>query len=223
MAVLRVLTFNVHHCEGLDGKLDVDRVVTAIVAARPDVVALQELDRGLPRSGGVDQPAAIADALGFPFDFHASLKRRKGDYGLAVGSPRPFESARVPLPQLGDEEPRIAIVARFDAWTLIATHLSTHARSRRVQTPALGAIAAGSEGPVVVCGDLNQGRRTLGPLVSRGLALSPSGPPTLLRGLRRRAIDHVLVRPPLEVRSLRTIPSEASDHLPLLAEVAFPL
>lgn len=223
MAVLRVLTFNVHHCEGLDGKIDIDRVVAAIAAARPDVVALQELDRGLPRSGEFDQPAAIAEAVGFPFDFHASLTRRKGDYGLAVGSPRAFESSRVPLPQVGDEEPRIAIVARFDGWTLIATHLSTHARSRRVQTPALGAIAAGIEGRVVVCGDLNQGQRTLGPLVSRGLVLGPSGPPTLLRGLRRRAIDHVLARPPLEVVSLHTIPSEASDHLPLLAEVAFPL
>ena len=223
MPDLTVLTFNVHHCEGLDGRNDVDRVVAAIREAAPDVVALQELDRGLPRRDEVDQPAALAEALGLQLDFHPSLMRSKGDYGLAVAAAAPFTSERVPLPRLGEEEPRIAIVATFDGWSLVATHLSTHARSRRVQTAALGAIVRGIDGPVVLCGDLNQGRRTLGPLADAGLSLGPEGPPTLLRGLRRRAIDHVLVRPPSKVTGLSTVPSDASDHLPLRAEVLFPL
>lgn len=223
MRRLRILTFNVHHCEGLDGRLDLDRVVAAIRAASPDVVALQELDRGLPRSGEVDQPAALADALGFHLDFHPALTRTKGDYGLAVAAPGTFTSERVPLPRVGEEEPRIAVVAHLEGWTLVASHLSTHPRSRRVQTAALGAIAAGIEGPVVACGDLNQGRRTLEPLLRAGLDRGSEGPPTLLRGLRRRAIDHVLVRPPLRVERLWTVPSEASDHLPLAADVLFPL
>jgi endonuclease/exonuclease/phosphatase family metal-dependent hydrolase len=222
MPSLTVLTFNVHHCEGLDGEVDVERVVAAIRAASPDVVALQELDRGLPRSGGVDQPAAIAAALGIEMDFHASLERSQGEYGMAVGGLRPFTSERVPLPRLGEEEPRIAVIARFEHLTVVAAHLSTHVRVRRIQTAALGAIAAGIEGPLVVCGDFNQGRRTLGPLEAAGVPLGREGPPTLLRGLRRRAIDHVLARPPLEVTRLYTVPSEASDHLPLSARITGP-
>jgi len=220
MRSLTVLTFNVHHCEGLDGRIDVGRVADAIRAAAPDVVALQELDRGLPRSGGVDQPAELAEALGLRVEFHAALSRAGGEYGMAVAAAGPFTSERILLPRLGLEEPRIAVVARFEDWTLVATHLSTHTRSRRAQTAALGAIAAGLEGPLVVCGDLNQGRRTLTPLTAAGLVVGPEGPPTLLRGLRRRAIDHVLARPPLEVRRRYTVSGEASDHLPLAAEVA---
>ena len=222
MRSVTLLTFNVHHCEGLDGRIDIDRVVAATREADPDVVALQELDRGLPRSVEVDQPAVLAEALGLHLDFHPSLTRRKGDYGLAVASAAPFTSEKVPLPQLGEEEPRIAIVASFDGWTLIATHLSTHSRSRKVQTAALGAIAGGIEGPVVLCGDLNQGRRSLSPLTGVGFSRGREGPPTLLRGLRRRAIDHVLARPPAAVTALRTVPSDASDHLPLVAEVTIP-
>ena len=222
MRSVTLLTFNVHHCEGLDGHIDIDRVVAAIREADPDVVALQELDRGLPRSAEVDQPAVLAEALDLQLDFPPSLTRRKGDYGLAVASTGPFTSDKVPLPQLGEEEPRIAVVASFDGWTLIATHLSTHSRSRRVQTAALGAIAGGIEGPVVLCGDLNQGRRSLSPLTEVGFYRGREGPPTLLRGLRRRAIDHVLARPPASVTALRTVPSEASDHLPLVAEVTIP-
>src|SRR5690606_25634562 len=43
---LRVMTYNVHSCIGMDGKLDPERIARVIARARPDVVALQELDVG---------------------------------------------------------------------------------------------------------------------------------------------------------------------------------
>ena len=63
--VLRVATFNLLH--GLDvrsGVVDLDAAAAAIAALGADVVAVQEADRCLPRSGGRDQVAELAARLG---------------------------------------------------------------------------------------------------------------------------------------------------------------
>jgi len=62
---VRVASFNLMHGMSLaDGQVDTDRLVEAVAALDADVVALQEVDRHQPRSGGVDQAARIAAALG---------------------------------------------------------------------------------------------------------------------------------------------------------------
>ena len=58
---VRLMTYNVHRCVGVDRKLDIDRVADVIAACRPDVVALQELDVGRARTRGVDQALAAID------------------------------------------------------------------------------------------------------------------------------------------------------------------
>ncbi len=57
---LRVLSYNIHHGEGVDGKLDLERIAKVILSVEPDIVSLQEVDRNVPRSKGVDQPAELA-------------------------------------------------------------------------------------------------------------------------------------------------------------------
>ena len=52
---LRVLTYNIHHGQGTDGKFDYARLAEIIVKLRPDLVALQEVDRGTRRASGLDQ------------------------------------------------------------------------------------------------------------------------------------------------------------------------
>ena len=56
----RILTYNVHRCVGTDRRLDVARVAEVIAAQSPDIVALQELDVGRARTGGVDQAHRLA-------------------------------------------------------------------------------------------------------------------------------------------------------------------
>lgn len=56
-ATLRVLTYNIHHGEGTDGRFDLSRTAGLIATAEPDLVALQEVDQGTDRAGGVDQVA----------------------------------------------------------------------------------------------------------------------------------------------------------------------
>jgi len=62
--VVRLVTFNVQHGRGDDGRTDADRLARAVAALDADVVALQEVDRGQARSGGADLVRAVADALG---------------------------------------------------------------------------------------------------------------------------------------------------------------
>ena len=58
---LRVLTYNIHHAAGTDGKVDIERIARVIQSAKPDLVALQEVDQATKRSGGVDQLARLAE------------------------------------------------------------------------------------------------------------------------------------------------------------------
>lgn len=231
-----MVTYNLRHCEGLDGVVDVDRAARALAGSGAEVIGLQEIDDGLARSGGTNQAAELSEALGFEVAFHPTLERRGGRYGLGFAAPETSETHFERLPRRGDEEPRGAIVARAkDVW-FVVTHLATDRISRATQTRALASIAAGLDGPVLVMGDLNQPGGSLGPLTEAGLAsdglrhgtLQHSLPAGLTRVLgwvrlpRPKHIDHVLAGGGARVERSWTVPSDASDHVPLVAEIHLP-
>jgi endonuclease/exonuclease/phosphatase family metal-dependent hydrolase len=64
--MIRLVTFNVRHGLGDDGRVDPERLGCAIAALDPDVVVLQEVDRGQERSGRADLVRAVAEAIGAP-------------------------------------------------------------------------------------------------------------------------------------------------------------
>src|SRR5687768_9961267 len=57
----RVMTYNIHHGEGVDGKLDLERIATLIQQERADLVALQEVDRGVTRTAKRDLAKELAE------------------------------------------------------------------------------------------------------------------------------------------------------------------
>ena len=60
---MRLATFNVLHGRApADGRVDLDRFAAAVVTLDADVLALQEVDRGQPRSGSADLTAVAAEA-----------------------------------------------------------------------------------------------------------------------------------------------------------------
>jgi len=62
---MRLATFNVLHGLSLaDGAVSTPRLAAACASLDADVLGLQEIDRGQARSGGVDQTAAVAEAVG---------------------------------------------------------------------------------------------------------------------------------------------------------------
>ena len=89
---IRVLTYNIHHGEGVDGKFDLPRIADVIKLASPDLVALQEVDQGTARASGVDQPAELARLTGMKVVFGRNIDFQGGGYGTAVLSRLPVKA-----------------------------------------------------------------------------------------------------------------------------------
>ncbi|MDQ3878886.1 MAG: endonuclease/exonuclease/phosphatase family protein [Actinomycetota bacterium] len=219
---LRVATFNLHHCEGIDGKVDPGRAARSVVSLEADVIALQEIDRGLPRSDRVDQVAQLQQTTGHRFSFHATVQRAGGRYGIALGAREELDVEAVELFTPSGLEPRAALVAEVSGVTVVATHLSRmkHRDVQERQLDTLAAIVTSSGGPLVMVGDLNRDAGDLGALASSGLVPAATAPTFPARAPKRQ-LDHILVSEGVEVDSGGSLQTEASDHLPLWADVFF--
>jgi endonuclease/exonuclease/phosphatase family metal-dependent hydrolase len=226
---LRVLTYNVHHCEGTDKKIDLARLAKVITAARPDLVALQEVDRKTRRSGGVDQVAELARLTGLTGKFAKQIDFDGGEYGQAVLSRFPPGDPTVHwLPGTPDRERRIAAAVRVRAGgrdlTFVTTHLH-HARPefREQQAKALNDLFAAADGPVVLAGDLNAmpAEKPIELLAAKWtLVPGGKGQPTYPAGKPVKPLDYVLCRPAAAFRVAEVQVIEetvASDHRPVLA------
>jgi endonuclease/exonuclease/phosphatase family metal-dependent hydrolase len=166
--MLRIMTYNVHRCVGTDGRTDPRRIAEVIASCEPDIVALQELDVGRLRTGGVDQAHAIAHLLGMSFHFHPALKVEEELYGDAILTSLPMRLMHAGrLPGGAMLEPRGALWAAVkteDAEIqVINTHLSLAAFERWMQIDTL--LGAGWLGhpnckdPVILLGDFNAATR----------------------------------------------------------------
>jgi endonuclease/exonuclease/phosphatase family metal-dependent hydrolase len=218
MRRIRIATFNIRHGLGTDERIDLERVAEAMVACDAGLVALQEVDRGMARSGRIDQAAVLARLTGMDVSFHPTLKRAGGLFGLALAARGPVEQRFQRLPRVAGERRRGVIIARWKGVTVVATHLSAPAGPRPAQLEALAAVAAEQPSPVAVAGDLNEGRAGLLALTRLGFVPTPYRV-TIPARARHRHIDHVLAGPGLVHVSSATVRSSASDHRPLVAEL----
>jgi endonuclease/exonuclease/phosphatase family metal-dependent hydrolase len=219
METISVATFNVRHCEGLDGNVDPGRTAGILTEMGADVIALQEVDRGVERSGGVDQAAELARLMEMHVEFFPTLTMGDGDYGVALATRAPCRLSTMILPRVHDEEPRAAIWARVGGATMIVTHLSTHAEPRLLQMGALASLAESLPPPVILMGDLNATRRGVGGLLAVGLRPGHRRHLTHHARLPTKQIDWILAGPGARVTSSWTVRTKASDHRPLGATV----
>lgn len=238
---LRLMTWNVHRCVGVDRKLDVGRVAEVIAACRPDIVALQELDVGRRRTGGVDQAHRLAELLEMRSHFHAALTVEEERYGDAILTALPERLVKVGplpgLPRLRGLEPRGALWVAVDLGgvelQVINTHLGLVPREQQVQAAELlGQRWMGAEGfnnPAVLVGDFNatpfsQTYRML-TAVLRDAQNGAGRPPTSTfpSGFPVLRIDHVFLAGEIRTTAIQS-PFDprartASDHLPLVVEL----
>ena len=229
---LRILSYNIHHGEGVDGRLDLERIAGVIKSAAPELVALQEVDQMTMRTGKVDQPAELARLTAMHVFFGGNIPYQGGQYGNAVLSSRPIKrQANHRLPHLDGGEQRgvleVEVELGVDQPTLL--FCDTHFDARRgdaeriLSAKFINDLAARrAEAPRILAGDLNdtptsETLRVLSKAWSRA-GDKPLGTVPVERPVRQ--IDFILFGPHcrwrlVEVRVLDERVS--SDHRPLLA------
>ena len=243
---LRIVTYNVHTCVGMDGKLSPERIARVIARCNADIVALQELDVGRTRTGGIDQAHRIGHLLEMAVHFHPAIHVEEEQYGDAILSSLPLQlikAGALPGPAQPDPgmEPRGALWVKVDAGktqlNVINTHLGLLPNERRRQIAALmgpewlGNSACHS--PTILCGDFNALprapalRQLAGRLEDAQAALGQQRPRgTFASRFAVARIDHVFVDPAIKVTDVE-VPNTAlnrvaSDHLPLIVEFELP-
>ncbi|MDQ2921480.1 MAG: endonuclease/exonuclease/phosphatase family protein, partial [Acidobacteriota bacterium] len=87
---LRVMTYNIHVGVGMDKKLDLQRIADVINREHPDLVGLQEVDRGVKRTEGKDEIAELAKMTTMDYAFAHNLDYQGGQYGVAILSRFPI-------------------------------------------------------------------------------------------------------------------------------------
>jgi len=234
---LRVMSYNIHHAEGLDGRLDVERIARVITDAKADLVGLQEVDRGVERTQRRDLPAELARLTGLAVHFERNIPHQGGEYGNAILSRFPIKRSRnTLLPQASPGEQRGLLEVVVEVGGREVTFLNTHLDHRRDDADRLLAagalrerVAAAGRGPVIAVGDFNAVpdsptiRMIAGFLTDAWSAVGQGPGFTIPVRKPTRRIDYIWISPggltPLRMEVLR---SEASDHLPIVAELRLP-
>lgn len=232
---VRIITFNIHHAEGDDAKVDLDRIARVVLGAKPDIVCLQEVDRNLPRTGNLDFPALLGEKLKMRAIFDANYRFDNGEYGNATFSNLEAVSwQNHKLPGPAGLEPRGCLEVKFkvgDATlSVLNTHLGLKREEREEQAAAI--LAFLPAGHAVLAGDLNEtptGKPVL-QLLTRlsdtfnAVATAPAK--TFSTTVLNRRIDYVLASPGIRVRESRILndleAATASDHLPYVTEIEIP-
>jgi len=240
---LKVMTYNVHSCIGMDGRHSPERIARVIARQAPDIVALQELDVGRARTRGIDQARRIAQHLEMDVHFHPAIHVEEEQYGNAVLTHlpmRPVRAGRLPgLPRRPQHEPRgaqwVTIEANGTEIQVINTHLGLSRQERVAQAAALlgpdWLDHPDCRGLVILAGDFNATaaspicRRLAGRLRDSQAGLDGHRPAKTYFGRYPLArIDHVFVDPATEVVGVEVPTTKlarvASDHLPLVVTLA---
>jgi endonuclease/exonuclease/phosphatase family metal-dependent hydrolase len=216
---IRVMTYNIHHGEGTDKKLDLERIAAIIAAEHPDVVCLQEIDRNLPRTGKQDFPAILSRQLGMQGVFEPNYRFDGGEYGNMTLTRLPILShENIAMPNPKGAEPRgvlrTTIELNGQAVDVLNAHLGLDAEERKAQASEI--VTRLRDMPTILAGDMNE--TNIQPAIQ-----------ILLQRLTERPvdadnlIDHIFVNKFISVASsaivLNDATSVASDHRPITADV----
>jgi endonuclease/exonuclease/phosphatase family metal-dependent hydrolase len=237
---LRIFCYNIHHGEGLDGKVDLNRIAQLIKDSGAQVAALQEVDRNMARTQRVDIAKELARQLGWTAYFSPNLRTKEGgEYGNALLTALPVSAWKnTILPQGRPTEPRglLQATVRFQEQEveILTTHLDADRRDdeRLRQAPAVLAALTQlpANRPFVLCGDFNDSPKgpayallaaavkdSWGELYPNETGYTiPANKPT-------SRIDFFWTKPSLiKPTKVTVLNSLASDHLPLVGEFAWP-
>jgi endonuclease/exonuclease/phosphatase family metal-dependent hydrolase len=231
---LRIATYNIHRCRGMDRRTMPARIADVIRDMEADVVALQEVIGAGP--GGPGQAEEIGAALGMGWVMHSVRMLRGHHFGNVVLS-------RFPVVHHGhydlswrtcEERACQRVDVDLEAGTplhIYNVHLGTAVLERRYQAARLAAFVHDHRvrGPKVILGDFNEWMKGLATRTLSALFESID----IAQHLKRRRtypglfpvlhLDHIYYDGDVTVRRLELVRTRkaliASDHLPLVADL----
>jgi endonuclease/exonuclease/phosphatase family metal-dependent hydrolase len=231
---LRVMTYNIHVGVGMDKKLDLQRIADVINREHPDLVGLQEVDRGVKRTEARDEIAELAKLTNMQFAFAHNLDYQGGQYGVAILSRFPigaidhqkFENRRE-----AERRGMIRVEVKLEgkAINFVTTHLDYQFEDGRLfEAEQMLKFLHDIKGPLIVVGDFNDE-----PVGTSYKLMSQGFDDTWIRSRAKdegltypadkplKRIDYVFTRKSdrLKVKKAWVVNTLASDHLPLLADL----
>ncbi len=160
---LKVLTYNIHHGEGLDGKIDLNRIAKIIRETGVDLVALQEVDQGTERSFGIKILDSLSTLTKMHFYFDKNIDFKGGEYGNGILSRLPIlvkYNYHYNMISEGEQRGLLQTVVDFlgNELLFIDTHLDASGNdSERVASidEINNEIKKYPDMPIIICGDFN--------------------------------------------------------------------
>jgi endonuclease/exonuclease/phosphatase family metal-dependent hydrolase len=231
---VRVMTWNIHHGEGLDGRVDLDRIAALIKEVNPDLVALQEVDRGTTRTARRDLPSELAALTGLTPVFSRNIVFQGGDYGNATLSRWPIlTSTNHHYLMLREGEQRGLLQTTIDIRGHHLSFWNTHIDHRPDNSERLSnveeirSLLTGSPHPVILAGDFNDFPDrpvyvNLSAWFRDAWTEGGQGDGATFPGRDNpRRIDYLWLdrRGDFTVTHAQVLPSDASDHLPLVVDL----
>jgi len=232
----RLMTYNIHKGIGNDRKYSLERIEEVVQGYNPDLVLLQEVDDGVPRSRHDRQVDRLASDLGYPHQaYQQNVHLKTGHYGNAILS-------RFPLSHIENIDLSVPLKKRRQALVVrCQQHFEGHVRSFLVANLHLG--LAGFERkiqlrrllrsnrmvhdhrlPMILGGDFNDVWGTLKKNILQPEGFQSAGISirTFPATLPLRSLDQIFYTGKLEAyhtfAAHTKLARQASDHLPLVAD-----
>lgn len=153
-AELKVMSYNIRNCKGMDKEIVYARVSDVINGEQPDIVMLQEVDSCTRRSSGIVVCDTLASLCGMQAVYAPAIDFDGGKYGIALLSQdKPLSVKRYALP--GREEKRALVVTEFKNYVVASTHLSLTEADRNASLPIIIEAAKQYKKPFIIAGDFN--------------------------------------------------------------------
>jgi endonuclease/exonuclease/phosphatase family metal-dependent hydrolase len=231
---VRAMTYNIHHGEGLDRQVNLERIARIITDANADIVALQEVDRGCERTQKRDLPAELATLTGMKVHFEKNIAYQGGEYGNAVLTKFPVKTAKNMYYRMlrpGEQRGVLQLVLDVHGRDVLVmnTHLDYQPdeTERMMNADELRQIASDAANmPIILMGDFNAipGSRPIEKIkafLTDAWERVGEGDGFTIPVLEpAKRIDYIWTSgETVEPVWIRVLPSEASDHLPVLAEL----
>ncbi|MEP7013385.1 MAG: endonuclease/exonuclease/phosphatase family protein [Acidobacteriota bacterium] len=239
---LRFLTYNIHKGIGIDRRFRLDRTAEVISHYAPDVVLLQEVDQGAPRSRSLDLAVELSGLLKLPgVALGLNVDLKQGKYGNAILSRFPIVAERNIDLTMADSWIRrgcqhatldLGRGWRFEVFNL---HLGLSARERVQQVAELVRSdeyrQAHPRHATVIGGDFNDWRSLLLPTFTESLGFRCATErahgrrrviPTYPSFSPQGGLDRLYYRGPVSLLAVQAsrlrLARLASDHLPVIAD-----